>query len=400
MTLDTYWHLLPAPYTTPPLAHWASHNTTQVWQEYPRIHYLSSNRVTTTGNDVVCDDPAYFPGSSTIGGNPVRTIDLTTHADALGKDPNLASPSIPVGAMHMGNAVLMHTLKPDVEWPTTWPLGSGFAAANYDLDRVITYGGVSLQPPDNNIGMNVTAELGASGANPASWTWKLKENCPTGSVFGSLVVLPDGSLLRVGGQNWVYTPDTLPPGESITYRSTTERFFPKQPTETGVWKNLALRSTVSVIERGYHSVAGLLKSGAVFLCGGRQDPAVLLTDPEDTAEVYKPPYFFQGTRPSLGANQNTIHYGEPFCVFTRNPEQITHASLIGLCSTTHHFDYGQRYVELLVTHEVAGLSCGENQNLAILPPPQATMAPTNYYLLFLVDNKGRPSNGVFVQLSH
>jgi hypothetical protein len=53
-----------------------------------------------------------------------------------------------------------------------------------------------------------------------------------------------------------------------------------------------------------------------------------------------------------------------------------------------------------VTHEVAGLSCGENQNLAILPPPKATMAPTNYYLLFLVDSKGGPSNGVFVQLSH
>jgi hypothetical protein len=93
----------------------------------------------------------------------------------------------------------------------------------------------------------------------------------------------------------------------------------------------------------------------------------------------------------------SIHYGEPFCVYTR---KITHASLIGLCSTTHHFDYGQRYVELLVTNVVAGLRCGENQNLAILPPPTATMAPTNYYLLFLVDNKGRPSNGVFVQLSH
>ena len=97
---------------------------------------------------------------------------------------------------------------------------------------------------------------------------------------------------------------------------------------------------------------------------------------------------------------SSIHYREPFWVFTRNPEQITHASLIGLCSTTHHFDYGQRYVELLVTDEVAGLGCGGNQNLAILPAPKASMAPTNYYLLFLVDNKGRPSNGVFVQLSH
>jgi hypothetical protein len=106
-----------------------------------------------------------------------------------------------------------------------------------------------------------------------------------------------------------------------------------------------------------------------------------------------------GSPPGPGGARS-IHYGEPFCVFTRDPAQITHASLIGLCSTTHHFDYGQRYVELLVTHEVAGLGCGENQNLAILPPPTATMAPTNYYLLFLVDNKGRPSNGVFVQLSH
>jgi hypothetical protein len=158
--------------------------------------------------------------------------------------------------------------------------------------------------------------------------------------------------------------------------------------------------------RGYHSVGVLDPSGAVWLIGGRRhvdDPGggggSSKPDPEDTAEVYRPPYFFQGTRPGLGGVPSTIQYGLPFCVDSRNPSSLSHASLIGIGAVTHHFDYGQRYVELLIDVDPEN-PCPQNTPVRILPPPMASMAPPGYYLLFLVDTEGRPSTGKFVLLDN
>jgi hypothetical protein len=66
---------------------------------------------------------------------------------------------------------------------------------------------------------------------------------------------------------------------------------------------------------------------------------------------------------------------------------------------THHFDYGQRYVELLIDVDPEN-PCPQNTPVRILPPPMASMAPPGYYLLFLVDTEGRPSTGKFVLLDN
>jgi hypothetical protein len=104
-------------------------------------------------------------------------------------------------------------------------------------------------------------------------------------------------------------------------------------------------------------------------------------------------------RPSLTNVPATIHYPNgttpnTFCVLT-NAVWIKKAVLIGVGSVTHHFDYGQRYVELMVR----GSQCGAN-NLEILPPVKSSLAPPGYYLLFLIDGFGLPSVGRLVKLDY
>lgn len=83
-------------------------------------------------------------------------------------------------------------------------------------------------------------------------------------------------------------------------------------------------------------------------------------------------------------------YGDSYFVKVNNPSVMQRAVLIGVGAVTHHYDYGQRYVELLVRPS------GQTLDLEILGPPVAAMAPPGYYMLFVLDNNNLPSYGKFV----
>jgi hypothetical protein len=75
---------------------------------------------------------------------------------------------------------------------------------------------------------------------------------------------------------------------------------------------------------------------------------------------------------------------------------------MGVPSVTHHFDYGQRYVELMIERNPA-TGCPGN-NIKLMPPQEPFMAPEGYYLLFLVNLKSDGSRvpslpGRFVKLT-
>jgi hypothetical protein len=171
---------------------------------------------------------------------------------------------------------------------------------------------------------------------------------------------------------------------------------------TGTWSTLASSNPEvpggEPTPRGYHSVAILLPDGSVPSMGGQKNEQTqyLTTDSPDSIDLYRPPYFFKGSRPTLGQVPAVIKYNQPFIVKVvlgaSPPGSIVRFCLIGLGSVTHHFDYGQRYVELM--HRPAG-----GPKFELLPPPVASMAPDGYYLLFGVDSVGRPSLGVFVRLA-
>jgi hypothetical protein len=142
----------------------------------------------------------------------------------------------------------------------------------------------------------------------------------------------------------------------------------------------------------------LLPDGKVAVMGGLR-PEGEPARSDGTVELFKPPYAFESNRPRITSTTIAdIHYGTPFCLTVERPAKVSYACLIGISSVTHHFDYGQRYVEMMTTTDVSGCGTG---NLKILAPPLPQMAPEGYYLLFVVELRGStrvPSKGIFVKL--
>ena len=390
------WWSLASPFTS---GSWTIHPTANGWFQYPRTLLLSSNLVFSTGHVVTCEDDEPSPYlTSDWGGNPVQMIDLVTgtHHDLPNVDPNVVfAAGFPKGAhqpirgWNYNNAVVLHTLKGNWTW-TTDPVA---ALARYDLDRVLAFGGLpKLQPAGHSYdGHSVTLELQGAASEPMTeWTWREKDRAEIGRAVGNWVILPTGKVLAVGGAL-----------RASVLLGTTELFDPQLPTQSGSWRpmheRLAPSGASTFIPRVYHSAALLTAGGEVVLVGGAQLDEEL--DSMHTLEVYRPPYLYYSGRPSLTNVPATIHYPNgtnpnTFCVQT-NAVWIKKATLIGVGSVTHHFDYGQRYVELMVR----GTQCGSS-NLEILPPVKSTMAPPGYYLLFLIDGFGLPSTGRLVKLDY
>jgi hypothetical protein len=234
--------------------------------------------------------------------------------------------------------------------------------------------------------------------------WFEKADAPVGRIFSNCVLLPDGSLLVVGGQN----NDKQGGNQFTVYWSTADSFDPQQPQSAGVWTTLAATNATGTpplsTPRGYHSVALLLPDGSVLLMGGRQDST---GDPypnsEDAVDHFKPPYFFRGTRPVLGTPPGTIRYGTTFLVnlTVSATRQVDRFCLMGIGSVTHSFDPGQRYVELMWRNPPPSGSPPQqaNKQREVLAPPVPDLAPEGYYMLFGVDDAGVPSLGRLVKLT-
>lgn len=394
------WWSLPSPFTSGSwVAHATTHTTSDGWHQYPRSILLSQRSILSAGHVVACEDAETDLNlTMDFGGNPTQFIDTVsgTHQELANIDPN----SVFAGGFSMGyhqpirgwnydNAAILHTLQPG--W--TWTTDATAALAQYELDRVLAFGGAPKLEPLSYayFAHSVTLELQGAPSQPANqWTWREKARASSGRGSGNWVILPTGKLLAVGGGVTKNFP-----------LATTEQFDPQRPTQNGVWKSMHTRPNYSgaatSIQRMYHSVALLLPGGEVAMIGGQQLGGQL--NSMHTLEIYRPPYLYYTARPSLTNVPSTIHYPEgtspnTFCVQT-NAAQVSRASLIGVASVTHHFDYGQRYVELMVRQ----VSCGSG-NVEILPPPKSTLAPPGYYILFLIDWQGLPSPGKILKLDY
>lgn len=390
------WWSLGAPFTS---GSWTIHPTASHWFQYPRTLLLSSNVILSAGHVVTCEDDVPDPyETEDWGGNPVQIIDLASglQLDLPNVDPNVVfaagfpkGPHQPLRGWNYNNAVVLHTLKSNWSW-TTDPVA---ALARYDLDRVLAFGGVpKLQPHTFSYdGHSVTLELQGAASTPmGSWTWLEKARAEVGRAVGNWVILPTGEILAVGGALRASVP-----------LATTELFDPGLPSMPGTWRRvhtrLAPSGQSSAIPRVYHSAALLTPGGEVVVMGGAQGTSPL--NSMHTLEVYRPPYLYYSGRPSLTSVPAEIHYPDgsdpnTFCVQT-NAVWIQKAVLIGVGSVTHHFDYGQRYVELMTR----GAQCGAG-NLEILPPVKSTLAPPGHYMLFLIDGFGLPSVGRLVKLDY
>jgi hypothetical protein len=191
------------------------------------------------------------------------------------------------------------------------------------------------------------------------------------------VLLPDGSMVTIGGgvgndgtRNRLWTAD-------------------EEHKQVELWdpSSKSWRLGPSQAEnRAYHSTAILLPDGRVVSAGDDRNGGF----DRDSAEIYEPPYLHKGERPVIDQAPKGIDWGSSFDVATRD-DDIAKAVLIAPGAATHAVDMNQRYVPL----EVTGKS---RERVSLKAPGSPNLAPPGYYMLFLVDGRGVPSEAKWVRL--
>jgi len=202
-----------------------------------------------------------------------------------------------------------------------------------------------------------------SAANP---TWQSVASMPQGRHDMNLVILPDGTLLGVGGNT---------KGKSDLPQYDTLLYDPAMNT----WRTMARQTE----RRAYHSTAILLPDGRV-LSGGDNRPG----GGNKKLEIYSPPYLFKGARPTITSATGTVANGGTLSVQT--PSSVARAVLMAPGATTHANDMHQRLVELQFSQTAGGISAHV---------PAAGVAPAGYYMLFILNSAGVPSVASWVKVT-
>jgi PKD repeat protein len=234
------------------------------------------------------------------------------------------------------------------------------SAVMYEPGKVIYVGGGQTTN---------TAEIINLNSGSPSWQWTGSMAFPRRHL--NATVLPTGEVLATGGTSGTGFND------STRGVHAAELWNP----QTGVWTRLASNS----ITRVYHSTSLLLPDGRLLHTGsGEAGPD------QRNAELFSPPYLFQGPRPVISSAPGAIGYGASFQVGTPDPADISRVSLIRPGSVTHASDMGQRFEWLSFSRIPGGLS--------IAAPANANLAPTGHYMLFLLSGNGVPSVAKIVKV--
>jgi len=232
------------------------------------------------------------------------------------------------------------------------------------LQEILAVGGHdSTTSPATN-----TAEI----FNLATNTWTYAGSMANARYNANLELLPDGTLLMVGGNQYE------------KYASPVEAAELFNPS-TGQWTTMASQTA----RRGYHSSALLLPDGRV-LSAGSDDFAK--PDYSETVEIFSPPYLSAGARPTITSSPTSVKYGAQFTINTPDASSIKTVALIRAGASTHAENWDQRYVTLSFT---AGSGV-----ITATAPSTANSAPPGYYMIALVNTSGVPAVMPFISLTN
>jgi galactose oxidase len=280
-----------------------------------------------------------------------------------------------------GGRVLQAGPSKAMNWYTTTGTGSVTAAGRraddadamngnavmYDAGKILTIGGApsygqSTATPSAFVltinGTTVTSRRVSSMANARS--------------FHSSVVLPDGKVAVIGGQNFAV------PFSDNTAVLSAEMWDPATETFS--------RMAASAIPRTYHSVALLMPDGRVFAGGGGLCGAGCATNHFD-GEIFTPPYLLDpdgspASRPAITSAPSTAANGATITVETNRT--VTAFSIVRMGTVTHTVDTDQRRISLEPTPVAGG-----GYRLTI--PADSGVALPGSWMLFAMDAKGVPS---------
>jgi FtsP/CotA-like multicopper oxidase with cupredoxin domain len=318
-------------------------------QLYPGLHLLPTGQIffTRTGNNSGTDSAAYFTFVTPTSGS---WTGLT--GGSAGDD--------------RGRGMSLLLLR---QQPT-------------DPDRILVIGG-------GNAATQTTVGLIDNPPSAAAW---LSGSFPDGLARNSVngVLLPDGKVLICGGR----PSGGMPPNGGVCYL-----YDPSAGLGIGAFSEV----DEVTYARQYHSVAILLPSAKVMITGGSSE----------TIEVFSPPYLFNAdgtpasrpvidSYPDAGVGTIVLH-GSTFQIGTAQAPDIARVVMVRPMAVTHQTDAEQRVLAL-------SWSLTSPTTLTVTAPdgrifPYAgggghthVTAPRGYYMLFIINSSGVPSEAKFVRL--
>ncbi len=152
---------------------------------------------------------------------------------------------------------------------------------------------------------------------------------------------------------------------------------------TGQWTTLASNA----VTRGYHGTSLLLPDGRVLNAGSGDGAGA---PKERNAELFSPPYLFQGERPKITNAPSGVGYGAQFRILTPQAAAIAQVSFIRLGAVTHAFDQNQRFQWLAFSADATGLT--------VAAPSSSNRAPPGHYMVFILSEAGVPSVARIIRL--
>jgi hypothetical protein len=161
-----------------------------------------------------------------------------------------------------------------------------------------------------------------------------------------------------------------------------------------------------------HSTVVLLPDATVALMGGNATDLHGEVGEEDehlelgipVTQIYRPPYLFKGKRPVIKRAPESISYGQRFEVkVSRHSAAIKSVVLIAFGPVTHNWDWGKRYVKLWFGQDHKRNWKHKHKRkwsrkLSVQAPARPGLAVPMYYMLFVVDEYGVPSEAKLVHL--
>ncbi|KAA0065179.1 hypothetical protein IC582_006457 [Cucumis melo] len=244
--------------------------------------------------------------------------------------------------------------------------------------------------------LNTCAKIKITDPKP-EW---VMETMPMGRVMGDMVLLPNGNVLIINGAGsgtagWDNARD--PVLNPVLYRpndSPGSRFRLLNP---------------SPIPRLYHSTAVLLRDGRVLVGGSNPNVYYNFTGvpfpTELRLEAFSPPYLdpeFENLRPKIlsPSSQTTVSHAQQLAVrFTVTGNNVTlnavEVTMVAPPFNTHSFSMSQRL--LVIGGENVTDMGNATWDVHVSIPKSGTIAPSGYYLLFVV-HREIPSNGIWIRL--
>ncbi|MDV9170243.1 kelch motif-containing protein [Streptomyces sp. W16] len=204
---------------------------------------------------------------------------------------------------------------------------------------------------------------------------------PQGTRYLNSVIMPDDSVFTTNGSSDYR-------GRSASNIFKAQFYDPKG--------NAFREAAAPMVGRNYHSEALLLPDGRVVTFGS--DP--LFDDQANTKlghfeqrmEIFTPPALHKNgaDRPVLQDGPETLDRHHRATFRTDHPDRVVKARLMRPSSVTHTTDVEQRSIELGLVKDGKSVTVDVPNDRALVPP--------GWYMLFVTDADGTPSEAKWIQV--